>query len=47
MANNNKKISGSIDNWLSNISSEDEAGDLIIFFDNLDSEMLFPKVLNL
>ena len=27
----------------SNISSKDKAGNLIIFFDNLDSQMLFPK----
>ena len=43
VANNNKKISGSIDNWLSNISSEEESGGLIFFFDNLDTEGLFPK----
>ena len=42
-ANNKKKISGSIINWLSNISNEDESGDLIILFDSFDSEMLFPK----
>ncbi len=44
VANNNNKISGSIDNWLSNISSEDEYGGLIIFFDNLVSEKLFPEL---
>ncbi len=45
IANNNEQISGSINNWLSNISSEYETGSLIIFFDNLDSEMLFPEFL--
>ncbi len=44
MANNKKKISGSIFNWLSNISSEEKSGDLIILLDNLDSEMLFPEL---
>ncbi len=43
VANNKKKISGSIDNWLSNISSNEESGRLVFLFDNLDSEMLFPK----
>ncbi len=43
MANNKKKISGSIINWLSNISNEDETDDLTILFDNLDSEILFPE----
>ncbi len=42
MANNNEKVSGSVINWLSNISSEHETRDLVIFFDNFDSEMLFP-----
>ncbi len=44
MANNKKKVSGSAINWLSNISSEDKTGDLIILFDNLDSEILFPEL---
>ena len=44
IANNEKKISGSIFNWLSNISSEEKSGNLIILLDNLDSEMLFPKL---
>ncbi len=43
LANNKKKVSGSVINWLSNIPSEDENGDPIILFDNLNSEMLFPK----
>ncbi len=43
MANNKKKVSGSVINWLSNISNEDEFRDLIILFDNLDSQMLFPE----
>ena len=43
MPNKKKKVSGSVVNWLSNISSEDETGDFTILFDNLDSEMLFPK----
>ena len=43
MANNKKKISGSIINWFSNISDKDETDDLTILFDNLDSEMLFPE----
>ncbi|MDA9703009.1 AsmA-like C-terminal region-containing protein [Paracoccaceae bacterium] len=45
VANNKKKVSGSVINWLSNISSEDETRDLTILFDNLDSEMLFPDFL--
>ncbi len=42
-ANDNKKISGSIDNGFSNISNEDESSGLVIFFDDLDTEMLFPQ----
>ena len=38
------KISGSIFNWVSNISSEEKSGNLIILLDNLDSEMLFPEL---
>ena len=43
MANDNKKISGSIDNVFSNISNEDKPGGLVIFFDDLDTEMLLPQ----
>ena len=42
MATNNRKISGSINNWLSNASGKNETGDIIIFFDNLDS---IPNIL--
>ena len=43
MANDNNKISGSIDIRFSNISGKDESDSLIIFFDDLDSEMLLPE----
>ena len=39
---NNKKISGSINNWLSNVSGEGKANNLIVFFDDLDSETFLP-----
>ncbi|MDC3092630.1 AsmA-like C-terminal region-containing protein [Paracoccaceae bacterium] len=43
MATNNRKISGSINNWLSNIYTKEKASNLIIVFDNLDSKTLFPE----
>ena len=42
MAANNRKVNGSINNWLSNIFTDDKASDLIIFFDELNSKTLFP-----
>ena len=44
MANNNEKISGSVDNWLSNNSSRDDSGDIVIFFDNIDTGLVFPEL---
>ena len=44
MAGNNKKISGSINNWLFNASSGSKANNLIIFFDNLNSQTFFPNL---
>ncbi len=43
MAANNKKISGSLNNLRSKIFSRDKTGNLIVFFDDLDSETLFPN----
>ena len=43
MAANNRKVNGSINNWLSNIFTDDKASDLIIFFDELNSKTLFPN----
>ncbi len=42
MASNNKKISGSINNWFSNTFTDSKFDNLVIFFDNLNSEALFP-----
>ncbi len=42
MASTDRKISGSINNWLSNIFTEDKTHNLTIFFDHLNSETLFP-----
>ena len=43
MAANNRKVNGSINNWLSNIFTDDKARDLIVFFDELNSKTLFPN----
>ncbi len=43
MATNNRKITGSINNWLSNIYSKEKASSLIVVFDNLNSKTLFPE----
>ena len=45
MASNNRKITGSINNWLSNVFTDDNASNLIIYFDNLNTEMLFPDLI--
>ena len=43
MAANNRKVNGSINNWLSNIFTDNKDSDLIIFFDELNSKTLFPN----
>ncbi len=43
MATNNRKISGSINNWLSNIYTKEKARNFIIVFDDLNSKTLFPE----
>ena len=44
MVTNNVKISGSIENFNSDIFSNNQVGDLTIFLDDFNSEMLFPDL---
>ncbi len=44
MAADNKKISGSVNNWLLNASSIHKAGNLFIFIDNFNSQTFFPNL---
>ena len=43
MATNNRKISGSINNWLSNTYTKEKARNLIIVFDDFNSKTFFPE----
>ena len=44
MVTNNEKISGSIENFNYDIFSNNQVGDLTIFLDDFNSEMLFPDL---